>query len=42
MKRTSLLNATKKGFIQLSDIVETLADTEGLEAHGNTVRVRKQ
>ncbi len=42
MKRSSLLNATKKGFIQLSDIVETLADTEGLEAHGNTVRVRKQ
>jgi histidinol dehydrogenase len=42
IKRTSLLNATKKGFIGLSDIVETLADTEGLEAHGNTVRVRKQ
>ena len=42
IKRTSLLNATKKGFIGLSDIVETLADTEGLEAHGNTVRIRKQ
>ena len=42
IKRTSLLNATKKGFIQLSDTVETLADTEGLEAHGNTVRIRKQ
>jgi histidinol dehydrogenase len=42
IKRTSLLNATKKGFIGLSDTVETLADTEGLEAHGNTIRVRKQ
>ena len=42
MKRTSLLHATKKGFIELSDTVQTLADTEGLEAHGNTVRVRKQ
>jgi len=42
MKRTSLLSATKHGFIGLSDVVETLADTEGLEAHGNTVRIRKQ
>ncbi len=42
IKRTSLLNATEKGFIDLSDTVETLADTEGLEAHGNTVRVRKK
>jgi len=41
IKRTSLINATKKGFIGLAGTVETIADVEGLEAHGNTVRVRK-
>jgi len=42
IKRTSLINATQKGFSALADTVETLADVEGLEAHGNTVRVRRQ
>jgi len=41
IKRTSLINATKKGFNGLAGTVETIADVEGLEAHGNTVRVRK-
>jgi histidinol dehydrogenase len=41
IKRTSLLHASKKGFLQLAETVETFADNEGLEAHGNTVRVRK-
>ncbi|RJQ13328.1 MAG: histidinol dehydrogenase [Nitrospiraceae bacterium] len=41
IKRTSLINATKEGFSALAKTVETLADVEGLEAHGNTVRVRK-
>jgi histidinol dehydrogenase len=42
IKRTSLLNASKSGFMALSETVETIADLEGLEAHGNTVRVRKK
>jgi histidinol dehydrogenase len=41
-KRSSLLGFTKRGFIGLSDVVETIADIEGLEAHGNTVRIRKK
>jgi histidinol dehydrogenase len=40
IKRTSLLQFDKKGFMLLSDTVEALADVEGLEAHGNTIRVR--
>lgn len=42
IKRTSLLNFSKTGFIGLADTVETFADIEGLEAHGNTVRIRKK
>ena len=30
-----------KGFMELADVVESLADAEGLEAHANTIRVRK-
>jgi histidinol dehydrogenase len=40
IKRTSLINATKEGFAALAQTVETISDVEGLEAHGNTVRVR--
>jgi histidinol dehydrogenase len=40
-KRTSLIHSTQKGFQALAKTVETLADVEGLEAHGNTVRIRK-
>ncbi len=40
-KRTSLINATRRGFMALAPTVETIADLEGLEAHGNTVRVRR-
>ena len=42
IKRTSLLNSTKSGFMGLAGTVETIADMEGLEAHGNTVRIRKE
>ncbi|MEN8263979.1 MAG: histidinol dehydrogenase [Nitrospirota bacterium] len=42
IKRTSLLNSTKSGFMGLAGTVETIADVEGLEAHGNTVRIRKK
>lgn len=41
IKRTSLLQFDKKGFKSLSDIVETIADAEGLKAHANTIRIRK-
>lgn len=41
IKRTSLLQFDREGFIKIADIVETLADAEGLEAHANTIRIRK-
>jgi histidinol dehydrogenase len=41
VKRTSLLDFSRAGFMGLADTVETFADVEGLEAHGNTVRVRR-
>ncbi len=40
-KRSSLVGFTKKGFAKLSGVVEMLADTEGLEAHANTIRIRR-
>jgi histidinol dehydrogenase len=42
IKRTSLLQFDQKGFMSLADIVESLAESEGLEAHANTIRERKQ
>jgi histidinol dehydrogenase len=41
IKRTSLLEFSKKGFMRLAEAVETVADIEGLEAHGNSIRVRR-
>ncbi|MBI5076614.1 MAG: histidinol dehydrogenase [Nitrospirae bacterium] len=41
-KRSSVLGFTKEGFLRLSGLVEAIADSEGLEAHGNTIRVRKE
>lgn len=41
IKRTSLLQFNREGFIKIADIVETLADAEGLEAHANTIRIRR-
>ena len=41
IKRTSLISSSKSGFMDLAGTVETFADVEGLEAHGNTVRVRR-
>ena len=40
IKRSSLLSFTKQGFMNIAKTVETIADIEGLEAHGNTIRVR--
>lgn len=42
VKRSSLLSFTKEGFIKLAETVETLTDIEGLEAHGNTIRIRRE
>ncbi len=41
-KRSSILGFTREGFLRLSTVVEAIADIEGLEAHGNTIRVRKE
>ena len=40
IKRSSLLSFKKEGFMKLAKTVETFADTEGLKAHGNTIRIR--
>lgn len=42
IKRTSLLQFSRKGFLLLADTVETIADKEGLEAHATTIRIRKR
>ena len=41
-KRSSMLSFGKKGFLRLAKTVETIADIEGLEAHANTIRVRRK
>jgi len=41
IKRTSMLQFDRKSFMLLSDTVEAIAGVEGLEAHANTVRVRR-
>lgn len=41
IKRTSLLSFSQKGFMRLAKAVEKIADIEGLEAHANTIRIRK-
>jgi histidinol dehydrogenase len=42
IKRTSLLEFTKKGFLTLAETVEAIADIEGLGAHANAVRIRRK
>ncbi len=41
VKRSSILGFTKDGFQKLAKTVKTIAKAEGLEAHGNTIRVRE-
>lgn len=41
IKRTSLLQFDRKSFMLLSDTVEAIADIEGLDAHANTIRIRR-
>ncbi|HUI46514.1 MAG TPA: histidinol dehydrogenase [Nitrospirota bacterium] len=40
MKKSSLLFYTKEGLDKVGEAVQQIADVEGLEAHGNTIRVR--
>jgi histidinol dehydrogenase len=40
-KRSSLIGFTEKGFAKIAKVVETIADVEGLEAHANTIRIRR-
>jgi histidinol dehydrogenase len=40
MKKSSLLFYTKEGLTKVAEAVMHIAEVEGLEAHGNTVRVR--
>ena len=41
VKCISVQTITSRGFLQLADAVETLAESEGLTAHRNAVRVRR-
>jgi len=40
MKKSSLIFYTQEGLDKVGDAVMQIADVEGLEAHGNTIRVR--
>jgi len=42
LKRTSVLEFTDEGFNSLADTVEHIARKEGLDAHANSVRIRKK
>ncbi|OGW37290.1 MAG: histidinol dehydrogenase [Nitrospirae bacterium GWC2_56_14] len=40
MKKSSLIFYTKEGLHKVAEAVMQIADVEGLEAHGNTIRIR--
>jgi histidinol dehydrogenase len=42
IKRTSLLEFTRGGFLGLADTVRTIADSEGLDAHARSVTIRQE
>lgn len=42
IKRSSLLSFSRKGFRKLAGSVKTIADAEGLEAHGKTISLREE
>ncbi|MBV6341769.1 histidinol dehydrogenase [Candidatus Magnetobacterium casense] len=42
IKRTSLINFTGEGFRNIAETVETMAECEGLQAHAESVRVRRK
>ena len=41
VKRTSLIKCNYESFEKLASYVEILSSVEGLEAHGNTIKIRK-
>ncbi len=41
LKRSSLIKVGKEGFNRLASYVDVLATLEGLQAHANTVKIRK-
>lgn len=41
IKRSSLIKTGREGFKKLAEYVEVLATLEGLQAHANTIRIRK-
>lgn len=41
IKRTSFLKFTKNDFLRLADPIKTISDIEGLDAHGNSVKIRE-
>jgi len=42
IKRMSYIRVSKRGFYNIGDAVETIANIEGLEAHARTIGVRKR
>jgi histidinol dehydrogenase len=42
VKRSSLISLKKEGFMSLARPAERFADIEGLQAHGNSIRVRSR
>ena len=42
MKRTSIISYTKEGLEDVSDDIIHLAETEGLKAHANAIRLRSK
>ena len=40
MKKISMISFDKKAFLKISKDVAELADSEGLKAHGDAVRIR--
>jgi histidinol dehydrogenase len=41
IKRSSLLKFSREAFQELSRVVEPISEVEGLEAHGNCIRIRR-
>lgn len=42
MKRSSIQMIQREGLESIADVVETLANAEGLTAHANSIRIRRQ
>ena len=42
MKEVSFQEITREGLERLGDVIETMAEGEGMEAHREAVRVRRE